>query len=88
MRASGIRVVPKSNEGCLYKRQKTERTGRCRKESHMRSETDTGVSHLWAKDHQGLLEARREVRMNSPSETPEKNNSGDILHSDFWAPEL
>lgn len=40
------------------------------------------------KNCQQMPEARREVRMNSPSEAPDETNSGDILSSDFWTPEL
>lgn len=91
LRSSRIRVGPKSNAECLCKRQKRTRAQRYRRESHTWSGTDPGVTHLKPKNTKGCWkppEARGEVRMNSPSETPEEANSGDILISDFRSPKL
>lgn len=57
----------------------------------MWSGADTGVTHLKPRNTKGCQqppETRREVRMNSPSETPEETDSSDIFISDLWPPEL
>ena len=56
----------------------------------MRVEAEMGLTHLQAKESEGLPAATRtqERRSHSPSQPPEETRSADTMISEFWPPEL
>ena len=57
-----------------------------RGEDHAKTEAETGVIQLQAKECQQLLETKREAGTDS-SEAPEETSPADTLIAGFWPPE-
>ena len=68
MRSHWVRIGPKSNDWCPYKRQRDTYT---QEEYHIMTEAEIGVMHLQIKECQGLratTRSREETRKDHPLE--------------------